>query len=445
MPGIPAKYNSTFERLQRATKQLHEIVQTGEFHSYSYRERRKIVKRVRRLYNQLAGPVSPALLRGAVTAVGMLALAGCPNPTSSDSGDSAPGTGGDTGDDGPMSAPSFVARDSSTIGLGRTSTVSIGDSGAVFLPYYVGSVALADTDSDGDLDVYYSSYSYDYTSSVSYLITRHTNNGSGGFGAAVDNPSGLTPLYQGATSGWLFFPHDFVDIDNDGDLDLVGIGYLQEYGVYTDDGLALVENVGTAGAPDFSDPVILLDSSAFPVLPKASRFVDIDGDGDLDLITAIGDTVYLTKNSSGSAGTFTASPIVEFPYADLSFVGSTVTGLATADIDGDGDMDILVAVGTYDNYYLTSGSVFFVENTSSADTTAFTAPVADPFAIDITIPTPSTNGFLAMQFGIAAGDLDGDGDVDILVGPYALLEYDYDTYSYSSDMKFIYLENSAAN
>ena len=439
MSGIPAKYNSTFERLQRATKQLHKIVETGEFHSYSYRKRRKIVKRVRRLYNQLAGPVSPAILRGAVAAVGMLALAGCPNPTSPDLGN-----GGGTGDDGEMGTPSFIARDSSTIGLSRTSTVTFGDAGAVFIPFYVGTVALADTDSDGDLDVYYGSASYDYTGSSSHLITRHTNNGSGVFGPAVDNPSGLTPYFYDYYSGWSFSFLDFVDIDNDGDLDLVGIGYIYDSYSYSSGGL-LVENVGTAGAPSFSDPVAFLDSSAFPGPPNAARFVDIDNDGDLDLITAIGDTVYLTKNSSGSVGTFTASPIVEFPYAELSFVGSTVTGLAIADIDGDGDMDILVAVATYDVYgvYLTSGSVFFVENTSSAGTTTFKEPVADPFAIDVTIPTPPTYGFLIMQFGIDAGDIDGDGDVDILIGPYALVEYDYYTYSYSVDMKFIYLENSA--
>ena len=73
---------------------------------------------------------------------------------------------------------------------------------------------------------------------------------------------------------------------------------------------------------------------------------------------------------------------------------------AFADLDGDGDMDLLVG-----EYY---GAIKYFENTGTSASPAFAAPQTNPFGLD------STYDFAFPTFA----DLDGDGDLDLLVGEY---------------------------
>ncbi len=123
-----------------------------------------------------------------------------------------------------------------------------------------------------------------------------------------------------------------------------------------------------------------------------SRFaslVDLDGDRDLDaVITNQGAaaTVWLNDGS----GDFTAHP------ATPSFSGSSTMHVALGDIDADGDADAVVA------NYMAPDTVWLNDGTGS-----FTAhPTTPQFAIN----TPDTSRFVAL------GDLDGDADLDVMVG-----------------------------
>jgi hypothetical protein len=118
------------------------------------------------------------------------------------------------------------------------------------------------------------------------------------------------------------------DLDGDGDLDLVvgeGSGTLNYY-----------RNIGTRTAPVFelvSDEWLGID----PGRRSAPHLVDIDGDGDLDLLVGSeSDGLKLYRNT----GTRTA-PIFTLEAGFAVPVQGYATP-AAADLDGDGDIDLLV-------------------------------------------------------------------------------------------------------
>lgn len=118
------------------------------------------------------------------------------------------------------------------------------------------------------------------------------------------------------------------------------------------------------------------------------RVADLDGDGDQDIIYfANADTSTLYINNSG---TFTSSVIPITPqFASRAIV---------ADLDGDGDADILYQNGstTADwRYVLNNGNLTFTDMAQSA------SPVAG-----VTLSNMGSQNY-------RAGDFDGDGDLDL--------------------------------
>lgn len=124
--------------------------------------------------------------------------------------------------------------------------------------------------------------------------------------------------------------------------------------------------------------------------PMALVLGDIDGDEDLDIATAnSGDqTVSILRNSGD--GTFVAAGAVP--------VGGTPSAIVAGDLDGDGDVDVAVA-----NQKSLTVSVLI--NSGDGE---FSGPT--DFALD---PFPDLMG--AGPVGLALSDLDGDGDLDLLV------------------------------
>lgn len=210
------------------------------------------------------------------------------------------------------------------------------------------------------------------------------------FAEPVENPFGLDN-----SDSFVFIP-TFADIDNDGDLDLFA-GILTEY--YGD--IAFYKNNGTATVPDFeSTPQIRPMGIIYPDtidLPDP-EFVDIDGDGDLDLFTG----GYVTDlNFYENTGTATDPQFGEAAVNPFGFVPFSEAMLIDfEDIDKDGDYDLLV------NNYVES--IYFIENDGTASEPHFAAAIANPFGID-SIPTYSICDF---------ADVDNDGDIDLLTGGY---------------------------
>ena len=191
-----------------------------------------------------------------------------------------------------------------------------------------------------------------------------------------------------------------VDIDGDGDLDLI-IGGMNLYGYSTSPIIEFHENTGTNLVPQFAAPV--QDTFGIDVTPLASyvvvpTFGDLDGDGDFDMIgggSPYG-LFYFENVGTAQAPSFAAPVANPFGLDDSIVYYSSPILL---DLDDDGDLDILS--GEYD------GQLVYLENTGTATAPAFAPKQYNPF------------GLQASYYAFpSAGDVDWDGDLDIIVGDY---------------------------
>jgi hypothetical protein len=173
------------------------------------------------------------------------------------------------------------------------------------------------------------------------------------------------------------------DIDGDGDIDIISASY-------NDDMIAWYESDGGT-PPGFTQHVITTDADGVTFVYA----VDIDNDGDVDILAAApyADEIALYQNIGGNPPGFFKTV--------LSASANHAISVFAADVDGDGDIDPLSAsyadntIAWYENPEIEN----LVLNPDGGSGTYIKHDV-------------TTNANRA--YSVHAGDMDGDGDTDIL-------------------------------
>ena len=251
--------------------------------------------------------------------------------------------------------------------------------------------AVGDYDNDGDLDL----YTTGYDANVLYQ-----NDGRGGFAEKKAGVEG-----GGWSTGATFF-----DADGDGDLDLYVVRYLtydvktephcERVGVrtYCDPGYfegapdLLYRNEGNGLFTDVSFEAGVADSSG-----KGLGVVslDYDGDGDTDLYV-VNDTTpnFLYRNVGGRFENVGVEAGVAFNAQGRTQAGM---GVDVGDVDGDGRSDIFVTNFSY-------------------ETNAIYQSMAGGFFSEVSALTGIAGAsLLPLGFGTHFFDYDNDGDLDLFV------------------------------
>jgi hypothetical protein len=192
----------------------------------------------------------------------------------------------------------------------------------------------------------------------------------------IFNPSGVPSLP--------FSQPRFADPDADGDYDMI-LGSI-------DLSLLYYENVGTPTGPAFV-PGPDVFSMVDPLDAEMGVCVDLDDDGDLDLVTGGFNGLTLFENTGGP----TAPVYVKVAGAFPGLVVGSNPVPAFADLDGDGDFDLVVGLSE-------SGALKYYPNTGTPTSAAFQESQSQVW-FDI--------GLYAYPW---LGDLDGDEDFDLLAG-----------------------------
>jgi hypothetical protein len=280
-------------------------------------------------------------------------------------------------------------------------------------------LGVADIDSDGDIDVLSAPRGEDT------IVWYENTDTEGNFAPQKDIVSpGISA--KGAASVYA------ADLDGDGDMDALSASV-------NDDKIAWYEN--TDGKGTFGAQKVITTEADVAVSVHAA---DLDNDGDFDVLSASSrDGKIAWYENTDGRGTFGSQRVIT---TDSGFYYMKVLA---ADVDGDGDIDVLSSSGSYDTNY----RIAWYENTDSRGTFGtqriITTEILDPRGWhvadldmdgDVDVLSASSDddkiawyentdgrgsfgrqqiiARLERAHSVSAADVDGDGDMDVLSGAF---------------------------
>ncbi len=228
-------------------------------------------------------------------------------------------------------------------------------------------LTICDVDGDGKPDLVVSNF-YSNTVSVFRNISVPDTITADSFAPRVDFTTGANPVGV-----------DVGDVDGDGKPDLAVINS-------NDNSISVFRNISTPGNISFAPRIDFVTGT----YPNSIIAGDMDGDGKPDLvITNSNDNTISVFRNTSTPGSISLAPKADFT------AGRDPFRVAIGDMDGDGKPDLVVTNNGGDN------TVSIFKNKSTPGNISFAPRVEFETGV--------------YPFGVAVGDVDGDGRPDLVV------------------------------
>lgn len=213
----------------------------------------------------------------------------------------------------------------------------------------------------------------------------------------------LTPVTLATTATWKYngYNSSFGDLNKDGKPDFIGAYWLSNIsimGINTSTGGVFSHAIGSSNFnSSYSGNVTLVNGAANATIVSDIGIADFNGDGFSDYIVSSSASTFVVLNTTTTVGSSSTS------FSQSSDFGFGANNIRMADIDNDGDIDVLVQKNNTNLRVLTNdGSGSFTASTISLNSS-----------------------------GVQLADYDGDGLLDIISYTGSVLNFHKNTSSSS--------------